>query len=286
MARAVMISVTLVASLLGACSDEARGLDGTDGAVAVDAGLGRPDTGDAPPDAGLDDGGVRPSRSIVQVDLLTPDQIANRLLLPDFETRVVNGGWLALPLQPFPGGQPAWERRIEVDVPGARPEVAVLPGTDDFAGGAGLYGFGVAAGADLEGEVWLGLPPQVSPERWAELVTGLIAYVEGLGPAIVFFEPDEGAPVVVGGRTWRRFSGRADARLEGRVTFGVQNLGAEPVAINAPMLRTARQERRAGATEALRPAPSAWVRALRAAQLGLERGERLERPSVDRLVRP
>lgn len=251
--------------LLAAACEDGAGLP-----APLDGGAAAPR--DASVDAGQPaptDAGPPPVRTVRTVDLLTPRAIANRLLLPDFEDQVINGGWLSLPVSPLPLTVP-WSRRVDVDAPGSREEIATVPGSDVSSGGVGLYGFGAGTGQDLVGTVWLGLPEDASTRRWNQLEAGLIAFVEAQGPSVVFFAAEPGAETRALGRVWRRYAGRADARLEGRVVFGVQNLGRGDVWVTSPWLGLAPIEGAASASE--RPVPLSAVPRWRSAARRLGRG--------------
>jgi len=243
-------SLLLLAGALG-CSDSSDELSGgpidaglADSSERFDAQLeptdaatngGRPDaaaTDGAPEvDAGPADLGP-PARTLEQAAIVPERDRESLLLLPGFESNALNGSWLALPLSAAVAA-PTFDRRFWSNAPTARPEVAILPGTDDYPPGAGLYGFGVSPGTDVEGEIWLGLE---EPEEadWAALTTGLIVYAQALGPAIVFFEGRPEDEVEALGRIWRPFGGRAGVPVFGHIVIGVQNEGASEVWINGP----------------------------------------------------
>lgn len=235
---------------MAACNDaRPTSLNGAadGGAFVSDMGGDGADMGAAPPDSGPTDGGMDavdlgtpdlgppppPVRSMkAPVALIPEPDLENLVLLPDFGP-ALNGGWLGLPL--LPGPLPTVQRRVEFERPTELAEILVLPGTDAVPGGSGVYGTAQGVGTDVRGEVWLGLE-DADEAAWSLLTAGLILYVEGMGPSIVFFEGDDRSDVVLGSRTWRRFEGSAGVSVYGRVTFGVQNAGPQPVWINGPRM--------------------------------------------------
>lgn len=209
-----------------------------DAETSIDGGLSR-DAGGPPLNSDIGPHDLDPPiRSVLDEPLIEGRERDNHLLLPDFETEVVNGGWLGLPLTADAVGLPQWRRRVHWEVPGPRTELAVLPGSTAFAGGAGLYGFGIVPPGPVVGSVWVGLQ-NPEPEDWSEVVPGLILFVEGMGPSVLFFDGDATTEVELGGWRWRLYSGSSGASVQGRVTFGVQNAGQADLRINAPDLRPA-----------------------------------------------
>lgn len=261
MARSALNFFSLLAFTAGllACSEPTPGLgnqqadagtaNGTDEGgpdaqtvASPDAGsdAGRPARDGGPtPDAGAPDLGP-PVRTIETSALIPPRDLESLVLLPNFEPNALNGSWLALPLSTA-AVAPTFDRRFWSDAPTRRPEVAILPGTDTYAPGAGLYGFGVSPGTDVEGEIWLALE---DPEEsdWAALTSGLIVYAQALGPALVIFEgrPEEERETL--GRTWRPFGARAGVPIFGHFVIGVQNEGPGSVWINGPRVMSVSAE--------------------------------------------
>ena len=265
-----------VAVLGAACADEVRPVPAV---VAADAGTvaGPADAEDAPSDASAPtdvgsprDGGQSvdfgpPIRTVESAPLIPSGDRESLVLLPGFERDALNGSWLALPLTAA-NALPPWSTRWESDAPTERLEVAVVPGTDAYSPGAGLYGFGVSVSGALDGEIWLGVS---SPERFDELVAGLIVYVEGQGPSIAFFEADEASEVEGAGRTWRRFQGSTGLAVQGRFVIGVQNESPEAVWVTAPRVYDAQPTTRTATPPRPLLEEPRWRRA--AIELGAQR---------------
>lgn len=275
MARSTLNFIFGLAVVLVACTETSDELP----AGAADAGspdgasdLGRDAESSAPADAAVSvesDGGPNPDgsagdvgapiRTVELADLVPERDRENLLLLPGFEADALNGSWLALPLSAATTG-PGVDRRFWSNAPTPRPEVAVLPGTEAYPPGAGLYGFGVSPGTDVEGEIWLGLGDPEDAD-WEALTAGLIVYAQGIGPAIVLFEGRPEEDIEALGRTWRPFGGRAGVPVFGHLVIGVQNEGAEEVWVNGPRVASAPADGTRTAPPA--PLPPAWRTVLR-----------------------
>ncbi len=267
-----VIAVAAVLSVLIGCNEDPQEPD----AGAMDTGrIQDSDLGtelqDAGHDAGVDAGEVDAGapdtgiRRLMEYHVMPQGEATNLVIHPDFESRLINGGWIAYSLSPIQTQVPLLQRLIGTTTPSNRAEVAVVPGSDVVPMGLGSFAF--ATEQSFSASVWLGLDELAAPEGFGMLTAYVQAFEKEQGAVTVPLEAQPQSERVLDGVRWRRFEALAMGTFIGRLTVAYENLSPGPMYINAPRVFAVSASVQGGATNFERSTGPSFQRAVQREQV-------------------
>ncbi len=236
------------------CSDEEPVVDmGVSSRDAGQADLGHAskdvgtiDMGTNDSDAGVADSGTQgPTvRKLVRRALFPAKEIRNFFFTPDFEVRLINGGWFPWPRANYPQDAPRVRltRRFLPQTPGSRYEAIELAGKESNLGGTIAIGYAWAPAETFEASVWLA--SKSGPVATSTTIRVGLHGVDAQGqPVVLELAKEGGSKQNLVGYEWVRYSVRSPGNMLGQVSMEIENWSNFELIANSPHLGPAPQGR-------------------------------------------